>query len=153
MKAKSRLKYGLVAAKNLLKRYKSITLGQLSRGSGRDVLPKLTGFGTIKTCSLCIATIPNGKEELKKLGVYPDCTNCIWGFVKGIKTPDEDGLYPCFSDDTGTLGRMADASGHELASAIMLRIKELEGHIRKLERHLSKQKIKTKGMNNEEDMV
>ena len=79
----------LKEAKELLERYKSITLEQLEKAYGKEipfkmgdeVLNKITGFGKTYSCILCLA-------------VNEVCENCIYSFrLQERNTPCLDKIY------------------------------------------------------------
>lgn len=79
----------LKEAKELLEKYKSITLEQLEEayngeflfGMGDEVLNEITGFGRNDSCMLCLA-------------VNEVCENCIYSFrLPSESAPCIDGIY------------------------------------------------------------
>lgn len=78
----------LKEAKELLEKYKSITLEQLEKVYGEvdlkwgdGVLNKITGFGQTSSCTLCLA-------------VNEVCENCIYSFrIQERSVPCLDNIY------------------------------------------------------------
>lgn len=104
----------LKEAKELLEKYKSITLEELKEKyekkyaytTGFHVLNAITGFGSIKDCILCQK-------------VYCRCCNCIYSFRidnKKLKGPCVDIIYQ---------EMMSALSAEELFNAIQKRISYL----------------------------
>lgn len=106
-----RIMKNLKAAKELLEKYKSITLEQLEEDYegdfiplGFDILNKITGFGETTSCILCKAV--NGV-----------CVNCIYSFrISGRKVPCLDEIYKEMENAT---------SAEELYNALQKRISYL----------------------------
>lgn len=90
----------LKEAKELLEKYKSITLEQLKKAfeedpslDGGDIIHHITGFGDPATCMLCLA-------------VNEICTNCIYCFrLSEDHMPCLDTIYNeiCFSENAEDL--------------------------------------------------
>lgn len=88
----------LEAAKKLLKKYRSITLEAITKKwnelvytDGEEVLSSITGFGAIKTCSLCRCV---GYHDSNFLYEEPNCVNCIYtAFYNELALEGHD--YPC----------------------------------------------------------
>ena len=100
----------LKEAKELLEKYKSITLEQLeamySKGDkGHKILFKITGFGTTNSCMLC-------------LSVNEICDDCIYSFriYNENDVPCLDKIYEEMSEAT---------SAEELFNALQKRISYL----------------------------
>ena len=99
------------AAKELLEKYKSITLEQLEEYYendpillGFDILNRITGFGNTTSCILCKA-------------VDGECVNCIYSFRIGER------LFPCLDKIYNEMDRATSAE--ELFNAIQKRISYL----------------------------
>lgn len=101
----------LKEAKELLEKYKSITLKQLEKYyekdpilSGFDILNKITGFGNTASCILCKA-------------VNEGCVNCIYSFRIDERS------FPCIDKIYIEMNRATSAE--ELFNAIQKRISYL----------------------------
>ena len=113
---------------NLIKEYKTITLEQLEgcfdedHTHGSDVMESITGFGSVKTCSIC----EDAREKARNKGIVVDnndyyCKHCIYRQL----FPDSGSrdLY-CLDD---TYHDVSDArSPEELYTALQNRITLLE---------------------------
>ena len=102
----------LKEAKELLEKYKNITLEQLEEAygdeflfkMGDEVLNKITGFGKTDSCMLCLA-------------VNEVCKNCIYS----LRLPSESA--PCIDEIYDEMCNAMDAEG--LFTAIQKRISYL----------------------------
>lgn len=101
----------LKEAKELLEKYKSITLEQLEEDyekdpilSGFDILNKITGFGNTTSCILCKA-------------VNEECVNCIYSFRI------DERPFPCIDKIYTEMDKATSAE--ELFNAIQKRISYL----------------------------
>lgn len=99
------------AAKELLEKYKSITLEQLEEDyekdpilSGFDILNKITGFGNTTSCILCKA-------------INEECVNCIYSFRI------DERPFPCIDKIYTEMDKATSAE--ELFNAIQKRISYL----------------------------
>lgn len=75
-------------AKELLKKYRSITLEEINKiydklelKCGDEVLHEITGFGMINTCMLC--------KKVKNIN-SPRCSACVW---RSLSTGENDDFY------------------------------------------------------------
>jgi hypothetical protein len=65
------------AAKDLVQRYRSITKEDFDDGDLSDNLKRLTGFGSMFTCSLCIAA------RKESVSILTACEYCIY-YEQGV---------------------------------------------------------------------
>ena len=113
---------------DLIKEYKTITLEQLegcfdeNHTCGSDVMEVITGFGSVRTCSIC----EDAREKARNKGVAVDgcdyaCEHCIYRQL--FPDPGSGELY-CLDD---TYHDISDArSPEELYTALQNRIALLE---------------------------
>lgn len=114
---------------DLIKEYKTITLEQLegcfnkNHTCGSHVMEVITGFGSVKTCSICEDAREKARNEGVILGEYDyACKYCIYQRFP-LNLESEDDLY-CLDD---TYHDISDAqSPEELYTALQNRIALLE---------------------------
>ena len=114
---------------DLIKEYKTITLEQLegcfdeNHTCGSDVMEVITGFGSVKTCSIC----EDAREKARNKGVVIDgceyaCKHCIYQQFP-LNLEHEDDLY-CLDDTYHDISNAR--SPKELYTALQYRIELLE---------------------------
>ena len=109
-------------AEELLIKYRSITLEYLNSMSTihtEDKLKTITGFGSLTTCTLCVALG----------GDYCDCNNCIYSII----TDDDIVCYCCNDIAEDTYNNILSAkSDEELIIAINNRANFLESILKRI---------------------
>lgn len=114
------------AAKNLLERYKNITLEELKNEYDdkvhlypKHVLQDLTGFGATATCTLCLAAAELAGSTTS--GTY--CHKCIHSINR-----INEGEFYCLGSTYDAIDE--SETMEELYDAIQLRIQVLENQIK-----------------------
>lgn len=101
------------AAKKLANTYRNLTEKDLKDEfderytNGLDVMHKITGFGSERTCTLC-------RSVDKYANGLPVCEDCVWYSL----FPCNDTEYPCVQHETYQYIEFA-GSPHELRQALL----------------------------------
>lgn len=122
----------LDAARHLVKKYRSITRGELEDNAREDdccyeALSRITGFGSLKNCCLCKECY---KKEAYGEASCPDCTKCLYSWNND--SCDKWYHVPCVDQDTYCDIHNAE-SLDELYEAIQNRADFIENLIKEIE--------------------